>query len=205
MDEENMNEELRKEVLQDGEARRTLFMMSFERTLKRMVENTERVSKLIEVREILEEGLGFGQYQEDLRAKEDDERDFVGNYGDQDDNEEVEGRKRPSVEQDGSKQTSKSHINWLKLGAGVLGSFSHLHMHRRGMPYLHESGSRSAPHLALGEIPEEIHIDRGDDDEEEAQSPKQEKGKSPMHSTWNAEPSKLSNVRFADDPYGDLQ
>jgi hypothetical protein len=219
MNEENMNEELRKEVLQDGDARRTLFLMSFERTLKRMVEHTERVSKLNEVREALEEGLGFKQYQEDLQAKEDDERDFRGysDQGDNDNDEEVEGKDRPSLEQDGSKQSIKSHMNWLKLRASVLGPFSHLHMHKKGMSYLHGSGSQSAPHLALSETPEEIHVDSGDDEEEEEEpnsleeedeepnSPKEEKGKRPMHSTWNATPSKLSNVRFADDPYGNLQ
>jgi potassium channel subfamily K, other eukaryote len=75
MDEGEMKKELRKELLKDGDARRMMLKMYFERSLKRMEEDTERVSNLIKVQNALEASLGFGQYQEELQEKEDDEQD----------------------------------------------------------------------------------------------------------------------------------
>jgi potassium channel subfamily K len=55
--EEVMREELQKEALQDGKARRTFFIVSFERTLKTMAEHAEQISKLMDGRNSLEKRL----------------------------------------------------------------------------------------------------------------------------------------------------
>lgn len=211
-----MNEQLRKEVLEDEEARKTLFMMSFERSLKKMVEQAERMSKLIQERDSLEEGLGFKEYQEELQDKDDDKEYLGRNCDDGDDrdgdDDDVEGE-RPPLRHEGSKGPTKSHLNWLKLRAGVLGPFSPRHTPGRKstMPYLHESGSQSEPRFSTDGNQEQQEQREEDGSANSPSSSKnKDKGKGPVKSRWNdvlpavRAPSKLSNVRFADDPYGDL-
>ncbi|KAG8800137.1 hypothetical protein FRC19_000212 [Serendipita sp. 401] len=188
MEEEKMNEELRKEVLQDGEARRALFMMSFERTLKKMVENAEKLSKLIEEQESLEKGLK----QEDEEDGLEDEDEFSQSPEDarvSDNREEPE-----SAGDDTGRGGSKSgRANWLKLRSSLFATRLHPSSYTNRRPYLHTDGSQSEPHV----IPEE--------EEETANSP----GNSPDGSKADShrkgkrtrQGSQLNSVRFADNPY----
>jgi hypothetical protein len=146
MDEGEMNDELRKEVLQNEEARRNMFMIYFDRTLKRMVEHTERMSKLIEVRNALEES---------------GEAEGVG----------------LSSKNDGLKLSTRNHTNWLKPRAGVFISSSPRQTHRKDMPYLHQGGIQSAPHLALDESSEDNIVDYDGGGGDKAKIPTHEKGK----------------------------
>ncbi|KAG8803810.1 hypothetical protein FRC17_006106 [Serendipita sp. 399] len=190
MDEEKMNEGLRKEVLHDGDARRTLFMMSFERTLKKMVENAERLSRLIEERESLERGIKLGEEEEAL-----------GNEGAQEEEESPDAtqqRDRPSDEAGGDELGSRSDSktgrkNWLKLRAGIFATRLHSSSHLGHRPYLHSDGSQSEPQI----IPEE--------DETAESNPtggeNRNKGKGSRRGKQGRRGSKLSSVRFADNPY----
>ena len=218
MDEEAMNDELRKEVLQDGEARRTLFMMSFERTLKRMVENAERVSKLIEERDSLEDGLGFGldRNGDDIdELDQADEEDDAFADSPQDMRHNDKGDEQNAADE--KKTTGKGH--WLKLRSGILSAralrpnANRAASSRAGGPYFHTSGSQSEPHLATTEEEEE---DGKNDDNAVPRVQRKEKGKKSADSTLSSrkfrtrpvpqrQPSKLGAVRFADNPYGDHQ
>lgn len=202
MDEEAMNEDLRKEVLQDGDARRTLFMMSFERTLKRMVENAERISKLIEERESLEGGLEYGLGQDnedDVRGEEDeDENGFADSPTDM--------RHQESLY---DIPDAKRGNPWLKLRSGLLGAKALRSNVRRGSsrPYMHARGSQSEPHLTINEEEDENdgledEVDKRPDCTETG-TPSSSSKKSRTRQPPKLQPSKLSAVRFADNPYDD--
>lgn len=129
MDEEKMNENLRKEVLDDSEARRTLYMMSFERTLKKMVEHVERISNLIEQRDMLEDRLGFKKYVEELDEEVEEQQEEENAAAEGVDN--AKGG-RPLLRPGGSRNiVERGHKNWGKLRAGFLGSLAPRHSLRR--------------------------------------------------------------------------
>ncbi|KIM33982.1 hypothetical protein M408DRAFT_88820 [Serendipita vermifera MAFF 305830] len=210
MDEEAMNEELRKEVLQDGEARRTLFMMSFERTLKRMVENAERISKLIEEHDALEEGLDYGAERGD-NGNDD-------NFNETNDDDGDDGfTESPRNERFGDKtdcdQRQRSTLgNWAKLRSGLLSakalrSSANRRSSRANVPYMHERGSQSEPRLTVTEEEEEGDVDERHPKEKKGTGinrPSFRKSKSRPPPLDN-QPSQPSGVRFADNPYGDSQ
>ena len=186
MQEEAMNEELRKEVLQDGDARRTLFMMSFERTLKKMVENTERISKLIDERDALEQTMRFieGDGDEDLRGRDNGEDDDTHDMFSE----------SPTDARTGELPSGNSgaKVRWQKIRTDLLG-FGRSRPSNRD-PYMHHYGSQSAPRLTSG----------GEGDEDTGRL----EGRGPPCSDKRdtrpkPRPSKLANVRFADNPYED--
>jgi len=227
MDEEAMNDDLRKEVLHDGDARRTLFMMSFERTLKRMVEYAERITKLMEERDSLEEGLGWGldRDDDDILDPGNDSDDIGDAEGDdnfldspEDLRYEESSYDRPVLKSRGAtapdaiesskirKESAMTH--WLKAHTGLLGPKTrHLTTHPDLLglrPYLHASGSQSEPRLWRFEGENE---DKGGN-ENEVGTPTSSKGKNVLsgrrlHRPQHGQPSKLNAVRFADNPHGD--
>jgi hypothetical protein len=204
--EEAMNDDLRKEVLQDGEARRTLFMMSFERTLKKMVEQAERISKLIDERDSLEQkltdtrDLNVLENEEPGREDVDDDTQYPESPEDiRDDEGRFQSRKDVFKNEPSASRSTRS--NWTKLRTGILGPL-HMRSHsHRGPPYLHKDGSQSEPSLAgEGEQgdPSRRPDGNGLKDVEASQSKsKGLKGK--------RQQSKLNAVRFADNPYDDEQ
>jgi hypothetical protein len=235
MDEEEMNEDLRKEVLQDHEARRTLFMMTFERTLKRVVENAERVSKLIQERDSLEEGLGWGLERDDDEILNGDDDEIM----DQDDDDDGDGDDEypddtldvpASNSRDASssephdpsgKKRSAAMAHWLKLRTGIMLSPRSRHSQtgpntNTSNPYLHASGSQSEPRFIWAEEEEEgekedkdteAALDCGDGSKGESSGGGSGSG---SNTPGRRQPpvrqaSKLSAVRFADNPYGDPQ
>lgn len=177
MDEEKMSEELRKEVLQDGEARRTLFMMSFERTLKRMVENAERISKLLDQRDALEERVG----RQDDDELNDEERQLE---------DEAQRRAQALDEEDESAPIKPKKSSWLKLRAGILAPKLLSSNSVRRTPYIHNSGSQSEPQ-SLGQVNEEQN--ESGDAGQEGDKERDEKGKGPLRQG--------SKLRFVDNPY----
>jgi hypothetical protein len=192
MDEEAMSEDLRKEVLQDGDARRTLFMMSFERTLKRMVENTERISKLLDQRDTLEGELipqgdddDWNENEEEQRLEEEARR-RAESTDEEDDTPPMIRRNRPNT-------SKKSSSNWLKLRAGILTPRLLSHNSSRRRPYTHDSGSQSEPQFL-----EQVEEDQNEpgDTEQTSSNARKGKGRPPLR-----QGSRPSNVRFADDPY----
>ncbi|PVG03251.1 hypothetical protein CPB86DRAFT_749431 [Serendipita vermifera] len=203
MAEEAMNDDLRKEVLEDGEARRTLFMMSFERTLKKMVEHAERISKLIDERDSLEQKLTDARDTDELGNEDParDEEDINVQYPEspQDMRNDEDRRRNTTKNRPTAARNAKS--NWNKLRTGILGPL-HMrsHSHRRP-PYLHRDGSQSEPGL-IGEgkrgAPSH-HPDRDGHNDVEPLEPeaRNSKGKQPQ--------SKLGAIRFADNPYDDDQ
>jgi hypothetical protein len=206
MDEEAMNDDLRREVLHDGEARRALFMMSFERALKRMVENAERVSKLIEERDALEEGLGWGIDRNDDEILDADEDENEGDDAYPESPEEMRQGENlsdtpasKSRDPSGTKKSS-AMAQWLKLRTGIILTPKSHHSKtnlgtREQRPYLHASGSQSEPHLVGTEEEEEGHdgaVASG------SMTPGMRRYRAPTRQL-----SKLSAVRFADNPYGD--
>lgn len=160
LEDEAMNDALKKDIFQDEDARRTLYMMSFERSLKQMVESADKVSKLMENREMLEKELGIEAYEDDL--EDDEEKAELLEDADQEEVRKPRSKKKKII-RDPSKPRardssvmdreetggSKSRgIHWLKLRAGLLASSHASRPHfNRGTTYLHERGSASDPHL----------------------------------------------------------
>lgn len=197
MQEEAMNEDLRKEVLQDGEARRTLFMMSFERTLKKMVENAERISKLIDDRDALEQTMRFIDEEVDELLNEVGDRGGDGDDDGTNDNGLTDSPAEMRHEDmHGGHKIAK--MRWQKIRTGVLGTgvlgFGRSRSSRHD-PYMHHDGSQSAPHLTGGEAEEAEDDNTGWLQGRGASFSNKRRRRS------RARSSKMSNVRFADDPY----
>jgi len=227
MDEVAMNDDLRKEVLHDGDKRRKLFMVSFERTLNLMIEYAQRISGLIEERDSLKEGLGRGldRDDDDVLYPGNDSDDIANAEGDdgfpdspKDTHYEGSSFDTPVLKSRGASaldafepsavRQESTVAHWLEAHTGLLrpkARRSTTYSNLLGLkPYLHASGSQSEPRLWRVEDEAE---DKGGK-ESAVDTPASPKGKNVLpgkrlHRPQHGQHSKLNAVRFADNPYGD--